>query len=217
MNHDIDRMIINFNGDAVVILKFVLALIMLGVTLDIRVKDIKNILKHPRSIFAGLFAQFFLLPAMTFVIIYFANPIPSLALGMILVAACPGGNVSNLFTLFAKGNTALSVSLTFLATILALVMTPFNIQFWGNLYGPTQKLVQEVALDPYEVATSIFFVLGIFMGSVLWWLTVSTLASYLQKKIDRDIIPLIHKFSGILILFFAFFLMIFTFWEVFLP
>jgi BASS family bile acid:Na+ symporter len=78
-----------------------------------------------------------------------------------LVAACPGGNFSNLFTLLARGNTALSVSLTFMATVLALFMTPFNITFWGNLYPPTRELVQKVALNPKEVALTVIIVLGV--------------------------------------------------------
>jgi threonine/homoserine/homoserine lactone efflux protein len=64
--------------------------------------------------------------------------------------------------------------------------------------------------------TAISFVFGIFIGSVLWWFTLSSIASYFQKKIKRDIIPLIHKLSGVLILIFTFFLALYTFWEMFL-
>jgi threonine/homoserine/homoserine lactone efflux protein len=63
---------------------------------------------------------------------------------------------------------------------------------------------------------SIMFTIGIFVGSILWWFTLSSISSYFQKKIRRDIVPLIHKFSGVLILVFAFFLFLFTFWEIFL-
>lgn len=161
MTHPVDQMQINFSDGNMVILKLILALIMLGVSLDIKKDDLENIVKNPKSMLAGLIAQFFFLPAMTFALVYFAKPIPSIGLGMMLVAACPGGNISNLITMFARGNTALSVSLTFLATVLALVMTPFNITFWGNMYGPTAELVKQVALDPKEVAMTVVFVLGI--------------------------------------------------------
>lgn len=161
MTHPVDSMQINFNDSNMIVLKIILGLIMLGVSLDIRTEDLRNIVKHPKSIVAGLVAQFIFLPAFTFLLIYFVKPIPSIGLGMMLVAACPGGNISNLITMFARGNTALSVSLTFLATVLALVMTPLNITFWGNLYGPTSELVKKVALDPIEVMMTVIFVLGI--------------------------------------------------------
>lgn len=161
MMHPVDQMQINFSDANMLVLKLILALIMLGVSLDIQKEDLQNIIKNPKSMFAGIAAQFIFLPAMTFMLVYFFEPIPSIALGMMLVAACPGGNISNLITMFARGNTALSVSLTFLATVLALVMTPLNITFWGNLYGPTAQLVKQVALDPKEVALTVVFVLGI--------------------------------------------------------
>lgn len=161
MTHPVDQMQINFNDSNMIILKLILALVMLGVSLDIRVEDIKQILKHPKSVIAGVIGQFLVLPGFTFLLVYFFEPIPSIGLGMMLVAACPGGNLSNLFTMFARGNTALSVSLTFLATVLALVMTPFNITFWGSMYEPTQQLVKQVALDPKEVMLTVIFVLGI--------------------------------------------------------
>lgn len=161
MTHPVDQMQINFNDSNMIILKIILALVMLGVSLDIRKEDLQQIPKHPKSVIAGVLGQFLLLPAFTFLLVYFFKPIPSIGLGMMLVAACPGGNLSNLFTMFARGNTALSVSLTFLATVGALVMTPFNITFWGSMYEPTAQLVKQVALDPKEVMITVIFVLGI--------------------------------------------------------
>jgi BASS family bile acid:Na+ symporter len=152
---------INFNADMMIILKVILALIMLGVSLDIKVSDIKNTLLYPKSIIVGFFGQFIFLPVLTYGLIVLMQPHPSVAMGLIIVAACPGGNVSNFFTSLAKGNSALSVSLTFIATITALFMTPFNISFWGGMYGPTSSLVKEVALNPSEVMQTIFIVLGI--------------------------------------------------------
>ena len=158
---DLDAVRLNFDANAMFFMKFALALIMLGVALDINPKDLKESFKRPKSIAAGLIGQFLFLPVLTYGLILLLEPKPSIALGMMLVAACPGGNFSNLFTLLARGNTALSVSLTFLATILALFMTPFNITFWGNLYPPTRELVQKVALNPKEIALTVIIVLGV--------------------------------------------------------
>jgi BASS family bile acid:Na+ symporter len=161
MTPDVDSMNIQFDPGALLILKFILGFIMFGVALDITPKDLKNIFKNPKALSCGLLAQFIFLPALTYVIVLVFEPLPSIALGMMLVAACPGGNISNLFTMLAKGNTALSVSMTFLSTVLAMVMTPFNVSFWASMYGPTNKLVSQVALNPMEVMTTVIFVLGV--------------------------------------------------------
>lgn len=161
MNNSVDMMQINFNPTSMMALKVILALVMLGVALDISIEDLKKLFKNPRALFAGLIGQFILLPAFTFIIVLIFRPQASIAMGMMLVAACPGGNLSALFTMLARGNTALSVSMTFMATLLAMVMTPFNITFWGSLYEPSQRLVQKVALNPMEVVYTVVFVLGV--------------------------------------------------------
>jgi BASS family bile acid:Na+ symporter len=158
---DLDAVRLNFNANTMFFMKFALGLIMLGVALDINPKDLKKSFKQPKSITAGLVGQFLFLPALTYCLVLILEPKASIALGMMLVAACPGGNFSNLFTLLARGNTALSVSLTFMATILALIMTPFNITFWGNLYPPTRELVQRIELNPKEIALTVIIVLGL--------------------------------------------------------
>jgi len=168
MIHELDAMRLKFDPGMMIYLKMGLGLIMLGVALDIDIEDLKSILKKPKSIIVGVVGQFVFLPLLTFILIWIFKPIPSVALGLILVAACPGGNFSNLFTLLAKGNTALSVGLTFIATVLALFMTPFNITFWGKLYPPTAKLVEQVSLNPTEVAQTVFIVLGIPLIIGMW-------------------------------------------------
>lgn len=161
MTTELDALRLNFNPGTMIFLKIALGLIMLGVALDIKFDDLKSILKNPKSIFAGLVGQFLFLPFLTYLLILVIKPYPSVALGMILVAACPGGNFSNLFTLMAKGNTALSVSLTFLSTVFALFMTPFNISFWGKLYPPTAELVEKISLNPMEIAETVILILGV--------------------------------------------------------
>ena len=109
----------------------VIALIMFGVALDIRWRHFIDLLKNPKSVVVGAVSQFLLLPALTFLLVLIVKPTPTVALGMILVAACPGGNISNFMSYLAKGNTALSVSLTAVSTSLAVLMTPLNFTLWG--------------------------------------------------------------------------------------
>lgn len=82
-------------------------------------------------------------------LIWILKPSPSIALGMILVAACPGGNISNFMTHLAGGNNALSVSLTAFATVLAIFFVPFNLELWGGMYPPTATLLKKVAFTSY--------------------------------------------------------------------
>ncbi len=161
MNANIDSIHLNFNNNSIWLLNVCLAIIMYGVALDLSVNDFKRILSIPKPVFVGILSQFAVLPALTFLLILLINPLPSIALGMILVAACPGGNISNFMTHLAKGNTALSITLTAFSTLVAVIMTPLNLAFWGNLYGPTQVLLREVSLSPIELVKTISLILGL--------------------------------------------------------
>ena len=157
----LDDVVINFDSTGLWILNIALAVVMFGVALNITINDFKILLKQPKPVLVGILSQFFLLPALTFLVVYLIKPQPSIALGMMMVAACPGGNISNFFTHLAKGNTALSVSLTAFATFLAMFMTPINFQLYGSLYEPTSEIIKSVELDPLELVKLISLILGI--------------------------------------------------------
>lgn len=161
MNEQLDSIRINFNEDGLWVLNIALAIIMFGVAIGITIDDFKRLVQNPKIVLTGVVSQFILFPAVTFLFIQIINPAPSIALGMLLVAACPGGNISNFMTQMAKGNAALSVSLTAFATIICLVMTPLNFQFWSNLYEPTSLLLQKVELDPWKLIKLVILILGI--------------------------------------------------------
>ncbi|RCS28158.1 bile acid:sodium symporter family protein [Polaribacter sp. WD7] len=160
----IDEIKINFNTEGLWVLNIAIAIIMFGVALGITINDFKRLLKNPKIVFIGVLSQFFLLPAATFLAILVLRPHPSFALGMIMIAACPGGNVSNFFSKMAGGNAALSVSLTAFATLICVFMTPFNLHFWGSLYPPTNEILKTVSLNPYDLFTLVSLILGIPLG-----------------------------------------------------
>lgn len=166
---NIDAIQINFSTDALWILNIALAVIMFGVALGITVDDFRRLIKKPKILLVGIFSQFFLLPFLTFLAILVIEPHPSFALGMMMIAACPGGNISNFFSKLAKGNAALSVSLTAFATLICIVMTPFNLQFWGSLYEPTNAILKTIELDPFELFKLVSLILGIplILGMIL--------------------------------------------------
>ena len=158
---DIDNIRINFDESGLWILNIAIAVIMFGVALGISINDFKQLFKSPKIVFVGIFSQFFLLPAATFLAILLIKPHPSFALGMMMIAACPGGNVSNFFSKMAGGNAALSISLTAFASLACILMTPLNLQFWGSLYAPTNTILKTVSLDPYELFKLVSLILGI--------------------------------------------------------
>ncbi len=110
--NEMDLVRLNFNPQSLWALNFIIGLVMFGVALDLKVADFKAVLTTPKPVLIGLAGQFLLLPAFTFLLVLAIKPAPSIALGMMLVAACPGGNISNFLTHYARGNTALSITWT---------------------------------------------------------------------------------------------------------
>jgi len=185
-NKALDNLKLNFDDNGLWALYIALAIIMFGISLDITIDDFKRLSKNPRLVLIGIFSQFLLFPLITFALINLINPIPSIALGMILVAACPGGNISNFLTHLSNGNTALSVSLTAFATLVAIVMTPINLQFWGNLYEPTAQILKAVALDPYALTKLVLLILGV---PLIAGMLVRKYKTNLAKKISKILKP----------------------------
>jgi len=150
-----------FSPQGLLILNIVLGFIMFGVALELKLSSFKLLTKSPKAVIVGIFSQFILLPAITFAVLLILRPEPGFALGMILVAACPGGNMSNFISMLAKGNTELSVSLTAFATIAAIFITPLNFSLWGHLNPYTTGIMQEVQLNPANMILTVFLLLGL--------------------------------------------------------
>ena len=159
----IDAVRLNFNPGSLWALNAIIGLVMFGVALELKPRDFKAVLATPWPMLIGLGAQFIVLPAVTWVLVQVIRPAPSIALGMILVAACPGGNVSNFLTHYARGNTALSVSMTAISTAVAIVMTPLNLALYGGLYPPAAAILKAVALDPLDMLLAVALLLGLPM------------------------------------------------------
>ena len=151
---------IDFSEEKLISLYVALAFIMFGVALGIKTKNFQELLRNPKAVVTGVISQFLLLPALTFLLVWMFKPIQGLALGMILVAACPGGNVSNFFSSMSKGNVALSVTLTAIASVLATFMTPINFAFWSNLYLGDNLLIN-VEIDTFKMMKLVFGLLVI--------------------------------------------------------
>ena len=137
---------INFGGGGMMIVNIILAFVMFGVALGIKTSTFKEVFKKPKSVIVGVLMQWVGLPLVTFLIALALNQwiTPMIALGMILVACCPGGNISNFISSLSKGNVELSVSMTAITTAFAPIVTPFNFWMWGNLYAYIVSVKQNI-------------------------------------------------------------------------
>jgi bile acid:Na+ symporter, BASS family len=161
MYEALDKGQLIFDKDNLLILNLSLAIIMFGIALDIKVKDFKNIYLFPKSFLAGLIAQVMVLPLLTLGLVHALSLPASVALGMFLVASCPGGNISNFLTHWAKGNSALSISLTAFSTIFAVLITPLNFALLSSAYTPAQQLYKNISLDFFDIFETVTLILAL--------------------------------------------------------
>ncbi|MDE6147602.1 MAG: bile acid:sodium symporter family protein [Bacteroidales bacterium] len=163
---EIDAINVNMNETGMNIINIVLAFVMFGVALGIRPATFIEIMQKPKSAILGIICQLVLLPGLTLLMTISMNGIisPMIALGMLLVAACPGGNISNFITSLSRGNTELSVSLTAFNTAACIFTTPMNFAFWGGLYlkfAQKSIMLPELSIPFWEIFKTIVILLGI--------------------------------------------------------
>ena len=159
---------IQFDPSSLVLINIILAVMMFGVSLDLRLDDFKRIVREPKAPVIGLLAQFVLLPALTCLACWALRIEPMLALGMMLVAACPGGSFSNIMTWMARGNVAVSVSMTAVSSLAASVLTPLNFGFYAWLNPLTRPLLTQIAMDPVSLLLLVLLVLGLPLIAGMW-------------------------------------------------
>ncbi|MDC1244313.1 bile acid:sodium symporter family protein [Crocinitomicaceae bacterium] len=148
---ELDNADLKFDDKNIFIMNLSLGFIMFGVALQLKIDDFKRVFSAPKSVLIAFVSQFIALPFLTFLIVWIFKPMPSVAMGMMIVAACPGGNISNFMTSLANGNTALSVCMTAIASVCAVFMTPLNISLYGGFYPPTAAILEDVNVDFFDM------------------------------------------------------------------
>ena len=188
----LDHVRLNFSPAGLLFLNIALAFVMFGVALDIKIEHFTDLFKKPKSAIVGFVSQTFLLPAFTFFLVILINPTPTIALGMIMVAACPGGNISNFISSMAKGNVALAVSLTAISTLAAIFFTPFNFAFWGGRYihfynaHSAAGLLRPLEIDMFQMFQTVFILLGIpVVTGLLFQNKFPKLTEKIRKPINK--------------------------------
>jgi bile acid:Na+ symporter, BASS family len=159
---------IHFSPDSLIALNVCLAFIMFGVALEMKAAHFTQLLNQKKAVLTGLFSQIILLPFITLLLVL-ALPISNgMALGMILVAACPGGNVSNFFSMLAKGNVGLSVTLTAFSSLLSFAITPLNFFFWASLAPHLITDVKELQIDILSLTINMLLILLLPLFIGMW-------------------------------------------------
>ncbi len=150
---------INFSEGSLSILNVCLALIMFGVALSIKLEHFNQLRSDKKALLTGLFGQYILLPVITVTLIYVLSPSNDIALGMILVASCPGGNASNFFSMLAKGNIALSVTLSAITSVFCFLVTPLSFFFWSSLVPGLSQRVQTFEIGFFDLFLNMVIIL----------------------------------------------------------
>ena len=164
----LDTLSINFNRTGNWLLLLFMAVVMYGVALGLRPQFFRGVFNRPRSLFIGLICQWLVLPFMTYLLcLIFHSFIPPLvAMGLILVASCPGGAVSNFMTAYSKGNAELSVLMSTITTLAAPIFTPINYAIWGGLYvkymdSRAGEVLRTLQVPPLQIALTVILIIGV--------------------------------------------------------
>jgi len=168
---DIDQLDLNLADGFQLAVKAIVALFLFGIALDTKIGDFRDVARRPWVILAGLFAQYAVMPGLTVLLTLALDVRGSVAIGMILVVCCPAGNLSNILTHRSRGDVALSVSLTAVSTIVAVVVTPIALAFWCGLNPAADDLLRDVHIDPWDMVAEAIFLIGLpfALGILIAW------------------------------------------------
>jgi BASS family bile acid:Na+ symporter len=195
MHPELDAFTINFSEDQMRLMNYCLAFLMFGVALDMKISDFRRVAQFPKSVLVGLASQWLILPILTVYLIHIWDPIPSIALGLLLVSACPGGNLSNYATHLSKGNAALSVTLTSFVTVSSILATPLVFAGLSMFVPQTRELMERISLSPWQM-------LSILVKLVLIPLVAGMLVNYYFPAVTQKIRKPVSRVS--LLIFIAF-------------
>lgn len=164
----LDTLAINFNRTGNWLLLLFMAVVMYGVALGLKPQFFRGVFNRPRSLFIGLVCQWLVLPFVTFLMCVLLRGFipPLVAMGLILVASCPGGAVSNFMTSYAKGNAELSVLMSTVTTLGAPIFTPINYAIWGGLYvkymdSRAGEVLRTLQVPPIQIAMTVILIIGV--------------------------------------------------------
>lgn len=158
--NSIDSVRLDFSTESLWVLNTALAFLMFSVSLFVQSEQLRALRHNPRGLAAGLASQWLVLPGLTVLVILLLQPSPGFALGMLMVAACPGGNVSNFLSMLARANVPLAISLVVISTLAAAVATPLLFTLTARLSGAADAQ-PELRVDLADMLTSVLLIVGL--------------------------------------------------------
>jgi BASS family bile acid:Na+ symporter len=180
----LDQTTMNFSPAAALALQCILALVIFGVSLELSFTDFRRLLDAPKPVIAALCSQLIALPLLTFALIWVMDPLPSLALGLMMTAACPGGNMSNVLTHWSGGRTAVSMSATTISSLISPITTPLTFQFLGSLHPSTQAAMRHISVPYAELVMTILVALAL---PLIAGMTLTQLQPQLAQRIRKPL------------------------------
>ncbi len=172
-----------------------LALIMLGLGLGLTIQDFKRVLTYPKDFTVGIICQLILLPIIAYLLVLILKLPIEIALGLMIIAAAPGGVTSNVLTKFANGDVALSISLTAVVSLISIISVPFIVFMSADLIGVT-TINKEISLTNIALKMALVVTVPVILGMIIRGLANNFISSNMSK---------VNKITGILflIVFFA--------------
>ena len=167
-----------------------LALIMLGLGLGLKVEDFKRVLKTPKDFLVGLFCQLIILPIVAYLLIVILRTPTELALGVMIIAAAPGGVTSNVLTKFADGDVALSISLTAIISLISIISVPLIVFQSAELLGMT-NFSQEITMTGIALKMALVVTVPVILGMIIR----KFLDNFISSKVS-----IINKINAVLFL-----------------
>ena len=144
----------------------ILALIMLGLGLGLKIDDFTRILKTPKDFFIGFFSQLIILPLVAYLLIIILKVPPEIAIGVMIIAAAPGGVTSNILTKFANGDVALSISLTAVISLISIITVPLIIFTSADLFGITD-ISQNISMTGIALKMFLVVTVPVILGMII--------------------------------------------------
>ena len=144
----------------------ILALIMFGLGLGLKVEDFTRVLKTPKDFIVGLISQLIILPIVAYLLIILLKTPPELAIGVMIIAAAPGGVTSNILTKFANGDVALSITLTAIISLISIITVPLIIFTSADLFGIT-NISQNISMTGIALKMFLVVTVPVILGMII--------------------------------------------------
>jgi bile acid:Na+ symporter, BASS family len=170
----------------------ILALIMLGLGLGLKLEDFTRVFRTPKDFFVGLISQLIILPIVAYILILVLRTPPEIAIGVMIIAAAPGGVTSNILTRFANGDVALSISLTAIISLISIITVPLIVFTSADLFGIT-NISQNISMTGIAMKMFLVVTVPVFLGMII------------RKFAENFVASKVEMFNKLNMVFFAIF------------